>query len=635
MKVIKRDGRAVEYEKNKIEIAIEKANNEVRESDKATKEEIKSIIGYIEDLGKKRMLVEDIQDIIEQKLMEIGKYNLAKKYIVYRYTRALIRRKNTTDESILSLIKNANKGIMQENSIKDVLIASTQRDLIAGEVSKDLTKRMLLPEKIAKAHEDGILYFHATSYFLQPIHNWSLINIGDMLDNGIVLNGVLIETPKSFCVACTVLTQIILDIASSQYGGQSIDVRHLGKYLRKSREKFKKQILEINKSGLIPHDEIEKLIETRLHEELKTAIQTIMYQLNTLITANGKSPNVTFLLNITENDEYAKENAMIFEEILKQILSGIKRANSNYEALSLPKLIYVLNESNNLKGGKYDYLTELALEGTYIDFISAKKVKEHYDGNVFCPMECGNFISPWKDENGKYKFEGRFNQGVVCINLPQIGIIAGKDEELFWKLLDERLELCKEALMCKHYALLGTISDVSPILWRYGGIARLNKGEKIDKLLKDGYSTIALGFVGVYEATKAVKGVSLTTSDGKDFALRVIKFINEKVSRWKKETGLGFTIYGEAPDNVCYSFASIDKVKFGNIPDITDKEHYTNSYHISDNESMETFSKIKFESSFQKLLPNGVIACIEIADKDIREVIRYIYDNIEYGRIKK
>ncbi len=489
MKVIKRDGRAVEYEKTKIEKAIEKANNEVREKEKANKEEIKNIIDYIEDLGKKRILVEDVQDIIEQKLMEIGKYDLAKKYIVYRYTRALIRKQNTTDESILSLIKNSNKELMEENSNKNAVIASTQRDLIAGEVSKDLTKRMLLPEKISKAHEEGILHFHDADYFLQPIHNCCLINIGDMLDNGTVLNGKLIESPKSFGVACTVITQIIAAVGGGQYGGQSVDINHLGKYLRKSKEKIISQIQKLNSEDMIPKEIEKELIENRLKEELSAGIQTLQYQINTLITTNGQSPFVTLFLNLDKDDEYIEENAMIIEEILKQRYQGIKNEKGIYVTPAFPKLVYVLDEHNCLNGGKYDYITKLAIKCSskrmYPDYISAKKMRENYEGNVFSPMGCRSFLAPWKDENGKYKFEGRFNQGVVSINLPQIGIIAGSDEEKFWELLDERLELCKEALMCRHYALLGTIADTSPIHWRYGAIGRLEKGEKIDKLLKN------------------------------------------------------------------------------------------------------------------------------------------------------
>ena len=489
MKIVKRDGKIVDYDPEKIRIAISKANQEVKPRERATKDEIKEIITYIEELGKKRILVEDIQDVIEQKLMEFQKYELSKRYIVYRYTRALVRKQNTTDESILGLIRNENKELAEENSNKNTTLASTQRDYIAGEVSRDLTKRMLLPEKISKAHEEGILHFHDADYFIQPIFNCCLINIGDMLDNGTVMNGKMIESPKSFQVACTVTTQIIAAVASNQYGGQSVDLKHLGKYLRKSYNKFKKEI-ESKHKGQIKESIIEDLVQERLRTELKAGVQTIQYQINTLMTTNGQSPFVTLFLHLEDGDPYIKENAMIIEEVLRQRYEGIKNDAGVYVTPAFPKLVYVLDHFNNLTGGEYDYLTRMAVKCSakrmYPDYISAKKMRENYEGNVFSPMGCRSFLSPWKDENGNYKFEGRFNQGVVSINLPQISIIADGDEEKFWKLLDERLELCKEALMCRHYALLGTPSDISPIHWQYGAIARLKKGEKIDKLLKDG-----------------------------------------------------------------------------------------------------------------------------------------------------
>ena len=538
MKVIKRDGKAVDYNREKIEIAIEKANKEVKESERISKEEIKEITKYIEELNKKRILVEDIQDIIEQQLMDRKKFELAKIYMIYRYTRALVRKQNTTDESILGLIKNKNKELLEENSNKNAVLASTQRDYIAGEVSKDLSKRILLPEKIAKAHEDGILHFHDMDYFLQPIFNCCLINISDMLENGTVMNGKLIESPKSFQVACIVMSQIIASVASNQYGGQSVDVRHLSKYIRKSYEKFKEQIEEEFKNELTP-EIIEKLAEQRLKKEVAAGVQTIQYQINTLMTTNGQSPFVTLFLNLKEDDPYIKETAMLIEEILKQRYEGIKNEKGVYITPAFPKLIYVLDEHNCLNGGKYDYLTKLAVKCSakrlYPDYISAKKMRENYEGNVFSPMGCRSFLAPWKDENGNYKFEGRFNQGVVSINLPQIGIIADGDEEKFWELFDERLELCKEALMCRHYALLGTLSNTSPIHWRYGAVARMNSGETIDKLLKGGYSSISLGYIGIYELTKLVKGVSHTTPEGHDFAIKVMKHLKSTTERWKKE----------------------------------------------------------------------------------------------------
>ena len=639
MKVIKRDGRAVDFDREKVRVAIEKANKEVKPKERATKEEIKEIIEYIEELAKKRILVEDIQDIIEEKLMEYQRYELSKKYIVYRYTRALVRKQNTTDESILGLIRNENKELAEENSNKNTMLASTQRDYIAGEVSRDLTKRMLLPEKISKAHEDGILHFHDADYFIQPIFNCCLVDIGNMLDNGTVMNGKMIESPKSFQVACTVTTQIIAAVASNQYGGQSVDMIHLGKYLRKSYNKFRKEI-ETKYKGKIREDVIEDLVQTRLKTELKAGVQTIQYQINTLMTTNGQSPFVTLFLHLDEKDPYIKENAMIIEEILRQRYEGIKNEDGIYVTPAFPKLVYVLDEFNCLKGGKYDYLTKLAVKCSskrmYPDYISAKKMRENYEGNVFSPMGCRSFLSPWKDENGNYKFEGRFNQGVVSINLPQIGIIAEGDEEKFWKLFDERLELCKEALMCRHYALLGTTSDISPIHWQNGAIARLKKGEKIDKYLKDGYSTLSLGYIGIYEATKLIKGVSHTTPEGHDFAIKIMKYLKDRTNIWRKETGLGFSLYGTPAESLCYRFARIDKEKFGSIQYVTDKGYYTNSYHVDVREKIDAFHKLKFESEFQPLSAGGAISYVEVPNMKnnlpaLEEVVKFIYDNIQYA----
>ena len=639
MKVIKRDGRAVDYDRAKIQIAIEKANREVKPKERASKEDIKKIVQDIEELNKKRMLVEDIQDIIEEKLMEIEKYELAKKYIVYRYTRALVRKQNTTDETILGIIRNDNKELAEENSNKNTLLASTQRDYIAGEVSRDLTKRLLLPEKIAKADAEGILHFHDADYFVQPIFNCCLINIEDMLDNGTVMNGKMIESPKSFQVACTVTTQIIAAVASNQYGGQSVDLIHLGKYLRKSYEKFKKEI-ETKYKGKVSDDIIEDLVDTRLKSELKAGVQTIQYQINTLMTTNGQSPFVTLFLHLEEGDPYIKENAMIIEEVLRQRYEGIKNEAGVYVTPAFPKLVYVLDEFNSLKGGEYDYLTKLAVKCSakrmYPDYISAKKMRENYEGNVFSPMGCRSFLSPWKDENGNYKFEGRFNQGVVSINLPQIAIIADGDEEKFWKLLDERLELCKEALMCRHYALLGTHSDISPVHWQYGAIARLKKGEPIDKLLYGGYSTMSLGYIGIYEMTKLMTGVSHTEEKGHDFAIKVMKHLRETTDKWKDETNIGFALYGTPAESLCYKFARVDKEKFGTIKDVTDKGYYTNSYHVDVREKIDAFEKLSFESEFQKISSGGAISYIEIPNMQnnieaLETAVKFIYDNIQYA----
>ena len=639
MKVIKRDGHTVTYDRSKIITAIKKANAEVEPCEKVTDEKIEEIVQGIESKNRPRMLVEDIQDIIEQKLMADGKFVLAKTYIIYRYTRELVRKANTTDDSILSLIKNRNKDVMEENSNKNATVASTQRDLIAGEVSKDLTRRVLLPEKISKAHDEGVLHFHDADYFLQPIFNCCLINLGDMLDNGTVMNGKLIESPKSFQVACTVMTQIISSVASSQYGGQSVDIRHLGKYLRKSYNKYKNKLVE-EFGDKIDDAILEQMAQDRLQDELRSGVQTIQYQINTLMTTNGQSPFVTLFLNLDPNDEYIEENAIIVEEILRQRLEGIKNEKGVYVTPAFPKLIYVLDEHNCLKGGKYDYITKLAVKCSakrlYPDYISAKKMRENYEGNVFSCMGCRSFLSPWKDENGNYKWEGRFNQGVVSLNLPQIGILAKGNEEKFWSMLDERLDLCYEALMCRHNALLGVTSDVSPVHWQYGAIARLKKGEKIDPLLKDGYSTISLGYIGLYEVTKLMTGKSHTEPEGEEFALRVMNRLRKACDTWKEETGLGFGLYGTPAESLCYRFARIDQERFGTIEDVTDKGYYTNSYHVDVREKIDAFSKFRFESQFQTISSGGAISYVEIPNmrhnlEALEEIVRFIYDNIQYA----
>lgn len=639
MKVIKRDGRVTDYDRNKILVAIRKANDEVDPKEKITEDKIEAIILGIEHLKKDTMYVEEIQDMIEQKLMAERKFVLAKTYIIYRFRRELVRKANTTDESIMSLIRHSNEDVMEENSNKNAVIASTQRDLIAGEVSKDLTKRLLLPEKITKAHEEGILHFHDADYFLQSIFNCCLINIKDMLENGTVMNAKLIETPKSFQVACTVMTQIISAVASSQYGGQSVDIRHLGKYLRYSMDKYKKRYESLF-NGEASEELIKKFVQERVQDELRSGVQTIQYQINTLMTTNGQSPFVTLFLNLDKDDEYIEENAMIIEEILRQRLEGIKNEKGVYITPAFPKLIYVLDEHNCLKGGKYDYITKLAVKCSakrlYPDYISAKKMRENYEGNVFSCMGCRSFLSTWKDENGDYKFEGRFNQGVVSLNLPQIGIIANGDEEIFWQLLEERLALCFEALMCRHRALEGTISDVSPIHWQYGAIARLKKGETIDKLLHGGYSTISLGYIGLYEVTKLMKGVSHTQKEGTEFALRIMNRLKDAADTWKKETGIGFGLYGTPAESLCYRFARIDKERFGEIKDITDKGYYTNSYHVDVREDIDAFSKFTFESQFQVISSGGAISYIEVPNmrhnlEALEEIVKFIYDNIQYA----
>ena len=639
MKVIIRDGSTVDFDRSKISKAIKKANEAVDTEDRVTDAQIDKIVDEIANRHRTRLLVEDIQDMVEEKLMERQKYRLMKAYILYRYERALVRKANTTDESILSLIKNANKDVMEENSNKNARTASTQRDLIAGEVSKDLTRRLLLPEYISKAHDEGAIHFHDADYFLQPIFNCCLVNIKDMLENGTVMNGKMIESPKSFQVACTIVTQIIASVASSQYGGQSVNVAHLGKYLRRTRDKYKCECAREFGDSLSKED-VDKIVNMRLQSELKAGVQTIQYQINTLMTTNGQSPFVTLFLYLDDNDEYIEENAMIIEEILKQRYQGIKNEVGVYVTPAFPKLIYVLDDNNCLKGGKYDYLTRMAVKCSskrlYPDYISAKKMRENYEGNVFSPMGCRSFLSPWKDEDGNYKFEGRFNQGVVSINLPQCGILAKGDEKKFWDILEERLQLCYDALMCRHNALMGTLSDVSPVHWQYGAIARLEKGEKIDKYLMDGYSTISLGYIGLYEVTKLVKGVSHTTEEGRKFALEVMKTLREHCEKWKKETGLGFGLYGTPAESLCYRFARIDKEKYGTIKDITDKGYYTNSYHVDVRENIDAFTKFTFESQFQQISSGGAISYIEIPNMKqnldaMEDVVKYIYDNIQYA----
>lgn len=952
-KVIKRDGSVVPFCKDKIFTAIKKANREVCKADQASDRQMQYIVDNIASI-EDDLNVEEIQDAVESGLIEFNKYKLAKKYIIYRYRRELSRVKNTTDDSILNLVRYDNEEVMRENSNKDAYIASTQRDLIAGEVSKDLTRRILLPEEIIAAHEDGVLHFHDMDYFLQPIINCCLINIGDMLDNGTVMNTKLIESPKSFQVACNVMTQIIAAIACGQYGGQSVNTKHLGKYLRKSKEKFMKRFSETDPS--LTKEQLERLVKTELEVELKSGVQTIQYQINTIMSSNGQTPFVTLFLDIDPDSEYADENAMIVYEMLRQRLEGLKNEKGVWVTPTFPKLVYPLYEENNLSGGKYDYVTKLAAKCSakrmYPDYISTKKMKETYEGNVFSCMGCvegaevityklsGNlivesfekmwarlsmyfkvkeqtekspnlfmdledveiydtkkgfvkckrlirnvstdwmrvatkfgrhlkctsdhpffttnrgrvhaedlklgdkviinksqfsedklavdpdvarmlgfvicdgcysedqlyssdtmacfsgkfrafgenkpevpedlfswnkearlsflagsieadgridtssenfsvievgstnkalaielmllaqslgmlasmflkhynendsekirycvefkpteelincitceekksdivtssesiqdeedeiidiecldcnefsydvttesdffevsgmyshncrsFLSPWKDENGNYKWEGRFNQGVVSINLPQIGIIANGGEDKFWKLLDERLELCYEALMCRHKALKGTKSDISPIHWQYGGLARLGKGEVIDKYLENGYSTLSLGYIGIYETTYAMKGVSHTDPVGEDFAVRVMQYMKDRTDAWREKTGLGFSLYGSPAESLCYRFAEIDKKKFGEIKNITDKGYYTNSYHVDVREKIDAFAKLDFESQFQKISTGGCISYIEIPNMNknlsvMETLIKFIYEHIQYA----
>ena len=644
MKVIKRDGKKVDFDPNKIVVAISKANREVIGNEKASIQNINYIVEAIEKLGLNEIGIEKIQDQIERKLMELGKYELAKRYMLYREKRSIIRQTNTTDESILSLIRNTNKEVSKENSNKNAILLSTQRDLIAGEVSKDIVDRLLLPERIVKAHKEGVLHFHDKDYFIQPMFNCCLVNIKDMLDNETVMNGKKIETPKSFQVACTVMTQIIAAVASNQYGGQSVNIAHLGKYLRKTYDKYYKKyynhFLEEGKSEKEAEALAKDFAKMRKEEDLVAGIQTVQYQINTLMTTNGQSPFVTLFMHIVEGDEYEKEVAEIIEEILKQRIQGIKNSEGHYITPAFPKLIYVLDECNNLSGGKYDYITKLAVKCSakrlYPDYISAKKMREIYEGNVFSPMGCRSFLSPYKDENSEYKFEGRFNQGVVSINLPQIAIMASGNKEKFYKLLDERLELCFDACMCRHNALKGVTSDYSPIHWQYGAIARLKKGEKIDKYLYGNYSTMSLGYIGLYEVSKLMTGKSHTEKEGKEFVEELMKYLRKVVDGWKKDTNIGFALYGTPAESLCYRFAKIDEEKFGSIKDITDKGYYTNSYHVDVRERINAFDKLKFESSFQPISSGGCISYVEIPNMEknyeaLEEIVKFIYDNIQYA----
>lgn len=611
------------------------ANRDVDFREAADSDDIQIILNLIDsNIEGDEASVEEIQNIVEVGLMKAKRFQLAKEYISYRYRHELIREQNTTDKAILGIIQRTNTEAMDENSNKNALENSTVRDLVAGEVSRDLTKRILLPEKISKAHEDGILHFHDADYFVQPMFNCCLVALDNMLDNGFVMNGKLIESPKSFQVACTVTTQIIASVASNQYGGQTIRISDLSKYLRRTYDKAYHKYIE-----KYP-DTAKELAKDRMMDDLKNGVQTIQYQINTLMTTNGQAPFVTIFLYLDETDEYLEETALIIEEVLRQRIQGIKNERGVYITPAFPKLIYVLDENNCLKGGKYDYLTKLAIKCSakrmYPDYISAKKMRENYEGNVFSCMGCRSFLSPWKDENGRYKWWGRFNQGVVSLNLPQIGIIADGDEPKFWKLLDERLELCYDALMCRHKALLGTPSDVSPIHWQYGAIARLEKGEPIDKLLKGGYSTISLGYIGLYECTYAMKHCSHTTDIGYEFAVRVMNHLRAATDRWKAETGIGFGLYGTPAESLCYRFARIDREKFGSIENITDKGYYTNSYHVDVRERIDAFKKLSFESEFQKISSGGAISYVEVPNMNknldaLQAVVEFIYDNIQYA----
>ena len=639
MKVIKRDGSTVDFDKSKIREAVVKA---MKNGSGIYLPDIAKLIAKDAEkqfiAGDETPTIFQIETFVYNRLIHYGQIVTAKSYEGYRAVQSFKRHVNTTDESILGLLSKTNEDVMKENSNKNSVIAATQRDLIAGEVSKDISRRRLIPSHIVQAHDEGVLHWHDMDYTLAPIFNCCLINIEDMLENGTVINDKLVESPKSFGTACTVTTQIMAQVASNQYGGQSITIKHLAKYLRRSYDKaFEFYIDKYNDEKLA-----REIAEDMKLKDLKDGVQTIRYQLSTLQTTNGQSPFGTIYLEVEVGHEYEEEMALICEEMIRQRLEGMKNYRGQEIGEAFPKLIYLLDENNALEGGKYDYITKLAAKCTVRrlvpDYQSAKIMKMNYEGNTFPPMGCRSHLSPWKDENGNYKWYGRFNQGVVSLNLPQIGIIADGDMELFWDMLDQRLELCKEALIGRHKMLLGTLSDVSPIHWQHGAIARLKKGETIDKLLKDGYSTLSLGYVGVYEMVQAMLHVSHTTKEGEEFALAVMKHMKKACDKWKDETGLGFGLYGTPAENLIYRFCRIDKQKFGNLQNVTDKLYYTNSYHVHVCEEIDAFTKLKFESQFHNISLGGCISYIEVPDMSrnveaIEDVINYIYHNIQYAEI--
>ncbi|MGN1378977.1 MAG: anaerobic ribonucleoside-triphosphate reductase [Bacilli bacterium] len=645
MKIVKRDGHIVDYCPEKIEIAIKKANEEVAEEDRVSDIQIKNIIKYIEGLKKKRMLVEDIQDIIEYRLMALGKYALAKEYITYRYTRELVRKSNTTDLSIKELIDGESEYWNTENSNKNARVVTTQRDYLAGITSTDITRRFLLTEDIVKAHDEGIIHFHDADYFAQnALHNCDLINLEDMLQNGTNINGVMIEKPHRFLTAMTIATQIITAVSSSQYGGCTITLTHLAPFVRSSYEKY----LEKYKKRKFKKEDCEKYAKEDLKKEITDGVQTFQYQINSMTTTNGQAPFLSVCMYLNETDEYKDELAMIIEEVLKQRIEGMKNEKGIYITPAFPKLLYVLEEDNVKKGTKYYYLTELAAKCTakrmVPDYISEKimkqlKIDKNGNGQCYPCMGCRSFLTPYVDEKGNPKYYGRFNQGVVTINLPDVALSSDKDMDLFWKIFDERLELCHRALQIRHKRLSKVTSDVAPILWQHGALARLEKGQSIHELLHHGYSTISLGYAGLYECVKYMTGHSHTDgSVGKEFGLKVMQYMNDKCKKWKEEEDIDYSVYGTPIESTTYKFAKCLKERFGTIKGITDRDYITNSYHVPVFEEIDAFTKLKLESEFQKLSPGGAISYIETPNLEnnldvVLEVISYIYDNIMYAEL--
>ena len=655
MKIIKRSGSEVTFDITKIMAAVSKANQEVVHSERLSDEQIQTISDNVESICEemnRSLNVEEIQDLVENQIMNFRAFSVARKYITYRYKRALVRKSNSTDQQILSLLECNNEEVKQENSNKNPTVNSVQRDYMAGEVSKDITKRFLLPADIVDAHEQGLIHFHDADYFAQHMHNCCLVNLEDMLQNGTVISETMIEKPHSFSTACNIATQAIAQIASSQYGGQSISLAHLAPFVQISREKFVKQVAEEFKAtGIAASEEkVREVAELRVRDEIKRGVQMIQYQVITLMTTNGQAPFVTVFMYIDEVPEgqTREDLALVIEEVLKQRIQGVKNEKGVWITPAFPKLIYVLEEDNIHEDSKYWYLTEIAAQCTakrmVPDYISEKKMKElkvdaNGNGQCFPCMGCRSFLTPYIDpETGKPKYYGRFNQGVVTLNLVDVACSSGRDMNKFWELMDERLELCHRALMARHERLKGTPSDVAPILWQNGALARLKKGETIDKLLYGGYSTISLGYAGLCECTRYMKGVSHTDPDGTPFALEVMRHLNDACAKWKAEHNIDFSLYGTPLESTTYKFAKCLQKRFGIIPGVTDKNYITNSYHVHVTEEMSAFDKLKFESQFQELSPGGAISYVEVPNMQnnldaVLSVMQYIYDNIMYAEL--
>ena len=655
MKIIKRNGSEAVFDITKIIAAITKANKVVPDAQRLTKQQIIEISDHVQEVCYARghaMNVEESQDIVEDAFMATGAYEVARRYITYRYVQSLKRTHNTTDDKILSLIECNNEEVKQENSNKNPTVNSVQRDYMAGEVSKDLTMRMLLPPEIVKAHEEGIIHFHDADYYAQHMHNCDLVNLDDMLQNGTVISGTLIEKPHSFSTACNIATQIIAQVASSQYGGQSISLTHLAPFVDVSRKKIRRDVeAEMKELGIDPGEEkISEIVEKRLREEIKRGVQTIQYQVVTLMTTNGQAPFITVFMYLNEagdNQRLKSDLAIVIEEMLRQRYQGVKNEAGVWITPAFPKLIYVLENDNIYEGQPYYYLTKLAAKCTakrmVPDYISEKKMLEYKvdkngEGHCFTCMGCRSFLTPYVDENGKPKYYGRFNQGVVTINLVDVALSSGGDFDKFWQIFDERLELCHKALMCRHNRLKGTLSDAAPILWQYGALARLKKGEPIDKLLYGGYSTISLGYAGLYECCKYMTGKSHTDPAAKPFALKVMQHMNDACTKWKDQHNIDFSLYGTPLESTTYKFAKCLQKRFGLVPGITDRNYITNSYHVHVTEQIDAFTKLKFESDFQKLSPGGAISYVEVPNMQdnleaVIKVMQFIYENIMYAEL--